>query len=78
MRSKFNIWTFKFNNFSELQISSVISDSPLPATTRERHYDALHTNINMWLTPNIKAPVKLQPSVKNEATDYLSPIKTNK
>ena len=35
-------------NLSEFQ--SVINDSP---PTRERHYGALHTRFDMWLTPKL-------------------------
>ena len=41
-----NWWTLKFDNFSYFQ--NVISNNP---NTRERHYGALRTNIDMWLTP---------------------------
>ena len=37
----------KFDNISEFQ--NVISDSP---SQPQRHYDALRTKIDMWLTPN--------------------------
>ena len=41
-----NSWTLKFDNFSELQ--NVITDNP---PTSQRHYHALRTKIDMWLTP---------------------------
>ena len=39
----------KFDNFSEFQ--NVISDSILPPFPPQRHYDALLTRIDIWLTP---------------------------
>ena len=42
-----NSWTLEFDNFFDFQ--NVISDSP--PFTPERHYDALRTKIDMWLTP---------------------------
>ena len=47
-----NTWTLKFENFSEFQ--NVIIDKPMLPTTRERHYDALRTKIDMWLTQRSK------------------------
>ena len=60
-----NLWTLKFDNFSEFQ--NFISDGTPTSThptrqrhydalqtkihpTRQRHYDALQTKIDMWLT----------------------------
>ena len=44
-----NSWALKFDNFSEFR--NVISDStPNP----QRHYGALRTKIDMWLTPRRK------------------------
>ena len=40
-----NSWTLKFDNFSEFK--NVISDS---LSSPKRHYDALRTKIDMWLT----------------------------
>ena len=40
-----NTLTLKFENFSEFQ--NVIIDKPMLPTTRERHYDALRTKIDM-------------------------------
>ena len=39
-----NSWVLKLDNFPEFQ--NVISDS-----SPQRHYDALPTKTNMWLTP---------------------------
>ena len=48
-----NLWTLKFNNFSEFQ--SVIGNSPCsttlpppPPSPTQRHYPALRTKIDMW------------------------------
>ena len=46
-KANYNTWILKFDNFSEFQ--NVIFDSP---PNLERHYEALHTIIDMWLTPN--------------------------
>ena len=41
--------TLKFDTFSPFQ--KVISNNLPPAPTRERHYDALCTKIEIWITP---------------------------
>ena len=46
--SKLQWVNFKFDNFSEYQ--NVISDS---TPSRKRHYDALRTKIDMWLTAKL-------------------------
>ena len=47
-------WALKFDDFSEFQ--NVISDNPQPPQPPtflpQRHFDALRTKIDMWLTPN--------------------------
>ena len=46
-----NWWTLKFDNLSHFQ-NVIRNDSP--PSKRKRHYNALRTKIDMWLTPKTK------------------------